>query len=77
MAPAVHVAVKHFAVCQEVSRFLELFGDDRLSFPDVLAAEKRKALSINTVALNRIENIVVVTTVAFEGIEVIHTVSRR
>ena len=76
MAPAVHVAVNLRAVVQQIAGFFEFFNDNRLCLPDMQTAEKGKVIGINTVALHRVEDVIVVHAVLLAGVEVVHTIGR-
>ena len=77
VAPAVHIAVNLRAVVQKVTGFFQFFNDNRLRFPNVQATEEGKVVGVNTVALHRIEDVIVVHAVLLAGVEVVHTVGRR
>ena len=77
MAPAVHIAVNLRAVVQKVTGFFQFFNDNRLRFPNVQATEEGKVVGVNTVALHRIEDVIVVHAVLLAGVEVVHTIGRR
>ena len=76
MAPAVHVAVHDFAAGQQVAGNGNGVEDLVLSFPNIQAAEERQRGGILTVALDRVQDLVVGEACALAGNVVIHTVGR-
>jgi hypothetical protein len=48
-----------------------------IGFPDELATEELQRRHVNTVALNRVEDVIVDHAVGFAGHEVVHAVGRR
>ena len=75
--PAVHVAVLDRLVLEQRADLGELFDDRRVGLPDELAAEERQVRDVDTVALHRAENVVILHAVVLAGAEVVLAVGRR
>ena len=76
VAPAVHVAVLNALMLEQRAHFLQLGDDGRVGLPDKLATEERQILNVDTVALHRAEDVIVVHAVLLAGAEVVFTIGR-
>ena len=77
VTPTVHVAVADGLGVQQSTDFAQLIDDGRVGLPDELAAEELQGRRVHTIALDRVEDVVVDHAVAFAGHEVVFTVGRR
>jgi hypothetical protein len=72
-----HVAVSDLLGVQQRSYLSQLVDDLRIRVPDLQTAEVQKALGVATVALDRIEDLVVGRALTPARIEVVDTIRRR
>ncbi len=77
VAPAVHVAVIDRLVLEQGTCLFQRGDDGRIGLPDELATKQRQRLDIDTVALYRIEDVVVAQAVLLADAEVVLAIGGR
>ena len=75
VTPAMRVAMGDAIGGHEAMAFTQDFNDAGASFPNVHAAKQRQVFCIATVALNRVQDVVIGQTIGHARIKVIDTIS--
>ena len=76
VAPAMWVAVGDIKGTHQATRLAQGLDDDRTGFPDVLAAKQGQLGFIRTVALHRVQDIVIGHAMRDAGVEIFYAISR-
>ncbi len=77
VTPAVHVTVGEQTGSQQTVCLFQLCQDGWCGFPDIHASEEGEIFGKTTVALNRVENVIVAHAIAHAGVEVVHAIGWR
>ena len=71
-----HVAMSDLLVRKQCANFRQFFDNERISFPNVQAAEVGQVCGINAIGLNRAQNVIDGETVLGARNEVVDSVGR-
>ena len=72
--PAMWVAVGDVDGAEKPARLAQRVDDDRRGFPDMLAAKKGEISRVGTIALYRVQDVVVLHAMGYATVEVFHAI---